>query len=49
MALKQGEIYICPDAGCGCEITVTKAARLSKSGHEHRCCCGREMALRTTA
>lgn len=33
MALREGEVYRCPDANCGCEITVTKGARrLSRSG-----------------
>jgi hypothetical protein len=27
MALKQGEVYRCPDSKCGCEITVTKGAQ----------------------
>ena len=26
MALKEGEVYTCPDPNCGCEITVTKGA-----------------------
>ncbi len=47
MALKQGEVYVCPDAGCGCEITVTKGAPASCGGkHSPRCCCGKEMQLR---
>src|SRR5207249_4180231 len=26
MALKQGEVYRCPDPECGCEVTVTRGA-----------------------
>ena len=26
MSLKQGEVYVCKDPKCGCEITVTKGA-----------------------
>jgi len=47
MALKQGEIYGCPDLDCGCEITVTQSARRNQGIHEHRCCCGKEMTLKT--
>ena len=45
--LKQGEIYTCPDQSCGCEISVTKGAGQSKTGHQHLCCCGKEMMLKT--
>jgi len=44
MALQKGEIYRCPDANCGCEITVTKGAREGCKGQEQpRCCCGKTM------
>lgn len=44
MALKQGEIYKCPDPECGCEVTVTKDAAPGKGGTLNpRCCCGHEM------
>ncbi|MGH7792649.1 MAG: hypothetical protein ACREOB_10090 [Thermodesulfobacteriota bacterium] len=44
MALKEGEVYKCPDPNCGCEITVTKGAAPSKGGDlAPRCCCGKEM------
>jgi hypothetical protein len=44
MALKEGEVYRCPDAKCGCEITVTKSASPTCKGKEQpRCCCGMEM------
>jgi hypothetical protein len=44
MALKQGEIYRCPDPNCGCEVTVTKGAAAGKGGNLNpRCCCGKEM------
>jgi len=44
MALKQGETYRCPDAECGCEITVTRGANPNcKANLNLRCCCGKEM------
>ena len=44
MALRQGEVYRCPDANCGCEITVTKGAPETCKGQEQpRCCCGNTM------
>ena len=44
MALKEGEVYKCPDPNCGCEITVTKGAPPGKGGElAPRCCCGKEM------
>jgi hypothetical protein len=44
MALKQGEVYKCPDPKCGCEITVTKGAQPGGGGNQApRCCCGMEM------
>lgn len=47
MALKQGEIYSCPDPSCGCEITVTKGAPPTCGGTQTpRCCCGKEMQRR---
>lgn len=44
MALRKGEVYRCPDANCGCEITVTKGAPETCKGQEQpRCCCGKTM------
>jgi len=44
MALQKGEVYRCPDAHCGCEITVTKGAREGCQGQEQpSCCCGETM------
>jgi hypothetical protein len=44
MALQKGERYRCPDASCGCEIEVTKAAQPGSGGNLNpRCCCGKEM------
>jgi hypothetical protein len=44
MALQTGEVYRCPDANCGCEITVTKGAPATCKGQEQpRCCCGKTM------
>ena len=34
MALKEGEVYRCPDAECGCEIKVTKGAAPGKGRSE---------------
>ncbi len=44
MALREGEVYRCPNANCGCEITVTKSAPAGCKGQEQpRCCCGNSM------
>jgi hypothetical protein len=44
MALKEGEVYKCPNPDCGCEITVTKGAQPGGGGNQApRCCCGMEM------
>lgn len=44
MALKQGEVYKCPDSDCGCEVTVTKGPAPGKGGNQApHCCCGSEM------
>ena len=44
MALKEGEVYRCADATCGCEIKVTKGAPSDCRGQEQpRCCCGKTM------
>jgi hypothetical protein len=44
MALQQGEVYRCPDAACGCEITVTKGAAEGHGGDKNpTCCCGHSM------
>lgn len=44
MAFKQGEKYTCPDESCGCELTVTKAARSDCQGtNDPTCCCGNTM------
>lgn len=44
MAFKEGEIYRCPDANCGCEVTVTKGAPEGCKGEENpSCCCGMKM------
>lgn len=48
MALKQGEIYSCPDPNCGCEIQVTRGAAPTCSGTlSPRCCCGKDMLLKS--
>lgn len=48
MALKQGEVYSCPDKECGCEITVTHGANPGKGGDlRPRCCCGKEMVRKS--
>ena len=44
MALQEGERYQCPDAGCGCEITVTQSAAEGDAGNQSpTCCCGHRM------
>ncbi len=44
MALKEGQVYKCPNPDCGCEITVTRSAAPGKGGDQApRCCCGKEM------
>lgn len=44
MALKQGEVYRCPDSTCGCEVTVTKGAAEGRGRDMNPvCCCGRSM------
>lgn len=44
MALQEGEVYRCPDAACGCEVTVTKGAAAGNGGDRNpTCCCGHTM------
>lgn len=44
MAFKEGEIYQCPHASCGCEVTVTKGASAGAGGDQApTCCCGQPM------
>ncbi len=44
MAIKEGEVYKCPNPNCGCEITVTKSPAPGSGGDQPpRCCCGKEM------
>src|SRR5687767_3496604 len=46
MALEEGQVWVCSDSECGCEVAVTEGARPGKGGpHPLRCCCGREMRL----
>ena len=33
MALQKGEKHRCPDPNCGCEIEVTKGAKLGAGGN----------------
>jgi hypothetical protein len=50
MALKQGEVYACPDKECGCEITVSRGANAGRGGNMNpRCCCGKEMIAKSAA
>lgn len=46
MTIKEGETWRCPDPECGCEILVTKGAKLDD--RSLRCCggdcdCGEKM------
>ncbi|WP_421774943.1 hypothetical protein [Gracilimonas sp.] len=44
MPFKEGEVYQCPDEGCGCEVTVTKGAPPNCGGTQNpTCCCGKAM------
>jgi hypothetical protein len=44
MALREGEVYRCPDPECACEIRVPKGAQPGRGGNLNpRCCCGKEM------
>jgi CBS domain-containing protein len=46
MALEEGQVWVCSDAECGCEVTVTESAHPGKGGpHPLRCCCGRDMRV----
>lgn len=45
MAFREGQVYRCPDTGCGCEVIVSKSAPKDCPGTANpTCCCGREMA-----
>lgn len=39
MALREGEIYRCPDRACGCEVTVTRSAPDGCPGEQNPTCC----------
>ncbi len=44
MPLRHGEVYMCPDPKCGCELTVTKPAPPDCPGTQNpTCCCGKTM------
>lgn len=43
MAMHEGERYRCTNEKCGCEIEVTRGARMEGGDENPRCCCGREM------
>ena len=44
--LYAGEMYVCTDSGCGCEIQVKRGASAGKGGNlAPRFCCGRAMKL----
>ena len=41
-----GEMYVCSDPRCGCEIQVKRGAAHGHGGNRApRCCCGRAMKL----
>ncbi len=39
MPLREGEVYRCPVAECGCEVTVTKSAQSGCEGQQNPTCC----------
>lgn len=39
MALREGEVYRCPDPACGCEVTVTRSAVEGCAGRQNPTCC----------
>ena len=44
VGFQKGEISRCPDAECGCELTVTIGAAPEHGGDSNpTCCCGRTM------
>lgn len=44
MPFREGEVYRCPDANCGCELTVTEGAPATCGGEQSpTCCCGKTM------
>ena len=44
--LYSGEMYVCTDPRCGCEIQVKRGAAPGHGGNRApRCCCGRPMRL----
>ena len=50
MAFQKGEVYVCQDSNCGCEITVTKSAAPGCGGNQApTCCCGKTMVKKEEA
>jgi hypothetical protein len=47
MPIIQDEVYQCPDAACGCEVTVTKPALPDCAAPEALICCGKTMVQKT--
>ncbi len=49
MPFREGEVFGCPDADCGCGVTVTKAAPPTCTGMQDAptCCCGKAMVKKT--
>lgn len=44
MPWSEGDVYRCPDPGCGCEVTVTKGPNPGQGGDRApTCCCGQTM------
>lgn len=45
MPFREGEVFRCPQADCGCELTVTKAGPPACTGQRDAptCCCGQTM------
>jgi hypothetical protein len=43
------QVFRCPEADCGCELTVTKAAPSSCTSQQDAptCCCGKTMVKKS--
>lgn len=50
MNLRKGEIWVCKEPYCAAEIEVIRSANTTCHGNfTLRCCCGKDMMLKTPA